>query len=147
MKNSGMQLEVTIPNQMQYLGLIGGIGEQIGRELRDGSEGSDLLAYQLNLVLTEAISNAIRHGGPPDTRHDVRIDILADGLNLWVRVYDQGPGFDLDTLPLPDFDSLAEQGRGLFLIRELMDSVRYSRTADGNVLEMRKSLAEAGGVC
>lgn len=144
MNKPGMQLEVTIPNQTRYLGLIGNIGEQIGRELRGGSEDPELLAYQLNLVLTEATSNAIRHGTPPETRHDVRILILAEGPDLWVRVYDQGPGFDLDTLPAPTLDGLAERGRGLFLIREFMDSVRYSRTDHGNVLEMKKNLGGGG---
>jgi serine/threonine-protein kinase RsbW len=52
----------------------------------------------------------------------------------------QGEGFDLDTIPLPHGDSLAEQDRGLFLIRVFMDSVQYHRTDQGNVLEMRKSL-------
>lgn len=141
MKTPGMQVEMTIPNHTRYLALAGDIGEQIGRELRGRSEDSDLLAYQLNLVLTEAISNAMRHGAPPGTHHEVRVIILADGPDLWVRVYDQGPGFDLDALPLPTFDSLAEHGRGLFLIREMMDSVRYNRTSEGNVLEMRKSLS------
>jgi serine/threonine-protein kinase RsbW len=142
MYESGVRVDVTIPNQTRYLSLVGSIGENLGKKLKACPADSDLLAYQLNLVLTEAISNAIRHGGAPaDAPYEVRVHIVASERDLWVRVYDQGQGFDLDTLPLPEIDSLAERGRGLFLIRTLMDSVQYHRTEQGNVLEMRKSLA------
>jgi len=49
-------------------------------------------------------------------------------------------GFDLDTVPLPDFDNPKEGGMGLFFIRTFMDSVTYTRQGDCNVLEIIKHL-------
>ena len=60
--------------------------------------------------------------------------------DLCVRVYDHGQGFDIDLVPEPDLDELPERGRGLFLIRTLMDAVSYRRIEGGNVLEMHKRL-------
>jgi serine/threonine-protein kinase RsbW len=59
---------------------------------------------------------------------------------LWVRVFDHGKGFDLDSIPTPDIGNRSERGRGLFFIRSLMDSVAYRKTETGNVLEMCKHL-------
>jgi serine/threonine-protein kinase RsbW len=57
-----------------------------------------------------------------------------------VRVFDHGQGFDLANLGAPEVDEFCERGRGLFLIRALMDTVEYRRTECGNVLEMKKRL-------
>ena len=55
-------------------------------------------------------------------------------------MYDHGQGFDLETVPKPDFDHPKEGGMGLFFIRTLMDSVTYKKLDDGNILEIRKAL-------
>jgi len=59
MCNSVLQVDVIIPTQTKYLDLIGSIGEQIAKQLDDFSGDREALAYHLNLVLTEATSNAI----------------------------------------------------------------------------------------
>jgi serine/threonine-protein kinase RsbW len=98
------------------------------------------LAYHLNLVLTEATVNAMRYASPSDADKTVRVCIHIEDENLCIRVYDHGQGFDLNTVPTPDFEDLNERGRGIFFIRALMDSVDYRKTECGNVLEMRKKL-------
>jgi serine/threonine-protein kinase RsbW len=55
-------------------------------------------------------------------------------------VYDHGVGFDLEAVPLPDFEHPGESGMGIFFIRSYMDSVTYTRQSDCNVLEMVKTL-------
>src|SRR3974390_2062794 len=71
----------------------------------------------------------------------VRLCISVNADILCARVYDWGAGFDLEALTAHDFADLDEHGRGIFLIRAVMDSVEYCRTTDGNVLEMRKNVA------
>ena len=61
MCNSIIQVDVIIPTQTKYLDLIGSIGEHIAKELDDFSGDREALAYHLNLVLTEATTNAIKH--------------------------------------------------------------------------------------
>jgi len=139
MCNSVLQVDVIIPTQTKYLELIGSIGEHIAKDIDNFSGDRETLAYHLNLVLTEATSNAIKHANnnPKDT---VRINIHIQDNELIIKVFDHGQGFDLDTLPLPDFDQPKENGMGIFFIRTLMDSVTYSKHTDCNILEIIKYL-------
>ena len=139
MCNSVLQVDVIIPTQTKYLDLIGSIGEHIAKQLDDFSGDREALAYHLNLVLTEATTNAIKHA-THDPKDTVRITIHIQDNELNIKVYDHGQGFDLETVPCPDFDQLKENGMGLFFIRTLMDTVTYTRQNDGNVLEIIKYL-------
>lgn len=138
MCDATIQVEVIIPTQTKYLDLIGSIGENIAKRLDDFSGDRDALAYHLNLVLTEATVNAIKHGNPEDT---VRVTINIQDNMLIIRVYDHGQGFDLESVLLPDLDNPKEGGMGIFFIRSLMDSVTYTRQDDSNVLEITKRLS------
>jgi len=140
MSSTIIQVDVIIPTHTRYLDLIGSIGERIAKELDDFAGDKDALAYQLNLVLTEATANAIKHANYADSKDSVRITIDLHENILTLKVYDHGQGFDLETVPLPDFDNPKEGGMGLFLIRSMMDSVKYTRSEEGNVLEVIKYL-------
>jgi len=137
-----MALEITIPNQTRYLGLIGKIGENMAREFDDTVCDRETLANQLNIVLTESIVNAIKHANATDPAKEVHVRINVSDREISIMVYDSGCGFDLNSLASPCFDSdaLEEKGRGIFIIRSLMDHVEYRKANGGNVLEMRKKL-------
>ena len=139
MSQNRINLEIEIPNQTRYLGLIGNIGEQLARDLSDYPGDHDLLAYSLNLVLTEALSNVIKYAGCDS--QILRVCIKIEAGTLSIQVHDQGQGFDLDKLSTAEPEPLSERGRGIFIIRQIMDSVDYRKTEDGNVLEMKKRLA------
>lgn len=140
MCNSDLQVDVIIPTQTKYLDLIGSIGEHIGRELDNFSGDREALAFHLNLVLTEATTNAIKHSSDSDPRDTVRIRINIQNDDLIIKVYDHGQGFDLESVPVPDFDHPREGGMGIFFIKTFMDSVTYSKQEDCNILEIKKSL-------
>lgn len=135
-----INVEIVVPNQTRYLSLIGSIAEQVARFLDLYSGNREDLAYHLNLVLTEAMVNAIHYGSTGENENTVRVNLRIEDGVLCMKVYDQGQGFDLNDLPPPDPQSLREGGRGIFLIRSLMDYVSYQKTDDGNVLEMYKKL-------
>jgi serine/threonine-protein kinase RsbW len=139
-----IQVDVIIPTQTKYLELIGQLGEQIVQKIDTFAADKDTLAYHLNLVLTEATANAIKHAhhNNPEDTVKIAIHIQDDAINI--KVYDHGPGFDLQAVLSPDFDQPKEHGMGLFFIRTLMDSVAYIRTDDGNVLEIIKYLRPTG---
>jgi serine/threonine-protein kinase RsbW len=138
MSGSRISLEIEIPNQTRYLGLIGNIGEQLARDLSEYAGDPDMLAYTINLVLTEALSNVIKYAGCENQA--LRVCIHVEGGVLSINVHDQGQGFDFDQLPCTEPEALAERGRGIFMMRQLMDSVDYHKTKNGNVLEMKKKL-------
>lgn len=134
-----IELDITLPKETRYLGLVGQIGESMARSLDRFSGDREELAYHINLVLTEAMANAIQHAKEP-TSTEVRITITLIRHKLTIKVYDQGQGFDLCSLATPDAACLEEHGRGIFIIRTIMDRVIYRKLKDGHVLEMEKTL-------
>lgn len=142
MNSYSFQVDVIVPSQTCYLGMVGNIGESIGRELDKACCEQQWFAYHLNLVLTEATTNAIKHSCPEVVDDTVRVTVQTQDCELVIRVYDHGQGFCLDTIPLPEIGQLPECGFGIFFIRSLMDSVTYTQGDEYNVLEIKKSLSK-----
>ena len=99
--------------------------------------------FQIELALNEALANAVVHGCKKDPTKLVECIVMADehhGLLIVVR--DPGPGFDPANIPNPIVGEnvYANHGRGIFLINQLMDEVRFER--NGAEIHMRKKLSE-----
>jgi serine/threonine-protein kinase RsbW len=135
-----IEVDIRVPNQTRYLSLIGKIGEDVARTLKRYKGDREELAYHLNLVLTEAMANAILHANEDDPEKEIHVTITILDQILCIKVYDQGQGFDISMLPSPNFKSLDDHGRGVYIIRSLMDKVTYRKFKGGHVLEMVKSL-------
>ena len=140
MEKSEIEVDIKVPNQTRYLSLIGRIGEDIVKELDRYSGDRETLAYHINLVLTEAMVNAIKYANADDPDKMVHIYINISDNELIIRVYDNGQGFDINSIPKPNFRKLEDRGRGIFIIKSFMDKVNYQKICDGNVLEMSKKL-------
>jgi serine/threonine-protein kinase RsbW len=139
MATDRIEVDIRVPNQTRYLCLIGHIGENIALALKHYGGDREKLAYELNLVLTEAMANAIQHANEGDPAKEVHIEIvIADGC-LTIRVYDSGQGFDIRQFVTPA-NPLDEHGRGIYLIHTIMDQVAYRPSGCGHVLEMTKLL-------
>ena len=89
------------------------------------------------ISLTEAVTNAIRHGNGFDESKKVRIDIRRKKNNLTCCVSDEGHGFDLESIPDPTAPEnlLKCGGRGVFLMQMLSDEVEFKN--NGSTVEMR----------
>lgn len=140
MDKNEIEVDIKVPNQTRYLSLIGRIGEDIAKELDRFDGDRDLLAYHINLVLTEAMVNAIKHANANDPDKMVHVYINITDQDLLIRVFDDGQGFNINSIPPPDFDQLEDRGRGIFIIKQLMDTVKYEKINGGNMLEMTKCL-------
>lgn len=140
MQAANLKVDLVIPTNTKYLSLVGAIGEEIAKELDNYQGNREILGYHLNLVLTEATTNVITHSHGDNTSDQVRINIDLQMGNLCIRIYDYGRGFDLESIPNPNFDNPGEGGYGIFLIRSLMDSVEYRKLKGGNLLEMKKRI-------
>ncbi len=83
--------------------------------------------HQVMLVLTEAVTNAILHGNKnhPEKTVKVTASLSSGKVNLAVR--DQGAGFDPHSIPNPleDENLLKTSGRGVWLMHEFADKVRF----------------------
>lgn len=133
-----VELNITVPNQTKYLGMIGRIGESLAYSLKGYRGNRREFAYHLNLVLTEALANAICHANDCDPEKDVQVSISASDHDLVIKVFDEGQGFDMEALARLRSSSSDEGGRGIQIILKLMDQVRYQREGELNVLEMIK---------
>ncbi|MBT2225550.1 ATP-binding protein [Nonomuraea sp. NEAU-A123] len=95
----------------------------------------------IELMLTEACSNVVRHAGPSD-EYMVSAGVY-DKLCV-IRVIDMGGGFDP-----PNFSEAApgaESGRGIQIMRALADDIRFTnRHEDGSVVCLEKRLRFAPG--
>jgi serine/threonine-protein kinase RsbW len=95
---------------------------------------------EIELAVREALANAIVHGCKKDPEKSVQISVGCDeSRGMIIVVRDPGGGFDPAQIPSPIVGEqlYAEHGRGIFLINQLMDEVRYRNK--GTELWMRKS--------
>jgi phosphoserine phosphatase RsbU/P len=86
---------------------------------------------QLELAVTEATSNIIRHAyaGRTDQRIQLEADAFADHVVL--RLHHLGASFDPEAVSPPAFDGSREGGFGMYLIAHSVDDVRYYRDERG----------------
>jgi serine/threonine-protein kinase RsbW len=101
---------------------------------RDGSE------LNIETALREALTNAIIHGNQEDRRKRAYVTCRCstDG-EVAVTIQDQGQGFNPDGVPDPTAaeNRLLPHGRGIYLMRTLMDEVRFEQ--GGALVYMRKA--------
>jgi len=95
----------------------------------------------LLLAVTEAITNAIRHGNKLDKNKLVFIDVISDSEFLTIKIKDQGEGFDPSNIPDPTHPEnlLKDSGRGVYLMKIYMDEIEFKKTDDGmeTILKMK----------
>lgn len=107
--------------------------------------GVDLpLTAKLNLAIEEAVVNVMDYAYPKDVKGEVRIEAIAEEACLTFVISDSGVAFDPTAKEDADTTlSLEERpigGLGIFLVRQIMDSVAYERTDGKNVLTLKNNL-------
>lgn len=81
---------------------------------------------ELVLALTEACANVVQHAGEHD---DYQVDVAIDDQLCRITVFDNGQGFDPAATPTPT--NPLDGGRGLMLMRSLVDRLQFKNTEDG----------------
>lgn len=105
--------------------------------------GPDIL-YVSRLVIEELVSNTIKYGYDDTGTHEIHIDARIEN-NTWVmEISDDGRPFNPLDAPEPDTSLPAEKrpigGLGIFLVRNMTDSVKYERRGDRNIVTVSKCL-------
>ena len=93
----------------------------------------------IELALTEALANAVIHGAKADPSKIIECDVGCDeSRGMLIVVRDPGEGFDPATIPSPMHGEniYAEHGRGIYLINQLMDEVKFLK--NGTEIHMIK---------
>lgn len=102
------------------------------------SHGFGRDAEDMALATQEALKNIIQHAYPADNL--MHFDCTADGDRMVIEVVDRGQGFDVEAARGEPASPMALHGRGIQLIRGLMDDVRIESGRDGTVVHMEKIL-------
>ena len=135
MADSHVALDVEIPSDVRYIDSVVELATRKCRELRLPAQKCSL---NVRVALAEAISNAILRGNGDAHNKHVRVRATVSDDAVVFDVVDEGPGFDL-AADRPDPTSPEniehEDGRGLFLMKSLMDNVERFQ-ADGNVVRL-----------
>jgi serine/threonine-protein kinase RsbW len=134
-------LEVEIPSDVRY---IERVVELVRSQCAGMAFAARHCALNVPVALSEALSNAILYGNGEDPDKFVRVRANLDELRLVIEVTDEGGGFDLATStsdPTADENLEREDGRGLFLMKALMDTVeRFDN--HGNVVRLTLNRGE-----
>lgn len=97
--------------------------------------------FNLRVALAEALANAIIYGNDEDPDKSVEIEVYVRSELFEIHVRDEGRGFDPDTVPDPTTPEhlLDENGRGLFLIRRLVDDVSFNDRGNAICMVLRRA--------
>ncbi len=98
----------------------------------------------VDLCVSEAFTNAVKYGRSSPAAPEVHLSFLLFKDRMTIKVGDEGPGFSLEEVPLPNLNVASERGYGLFLIRKKMDEVGYHRGPERNCLVMTKFYSDTG---
>ena len=95
---------------------------------------------QIAMVAREAVINAILHGNKKDPGKQVHVSLELNDEALRIKIADEGPGLDPDTVPDPlaPENILRSSGRGIFLMKAIMDEVHFHQLNPGTEIEMIK---------
>jgi serine/threonine-protein kinase RsbW len=102
--------------------------------------------FHVVMAVREAVINAVLHGNEYDSRRPINVSLENTGASLVFVIADQGQGFNPDRVPDPlaAENLLRGTGRGIFLIRSLMDEVHFRQLHPGTELTLIKHLASTG---
>ncbi len=107
----------------------------------DEQQLSPRVVYGVNLALEEVLTNILKYGYDEPTKdHDISVQLEVTGPGIVLKIVDDGHKFDVEQAPEPDTTiPICDRdvgGLGIHLVRNMLDSLRYSREQGKNILEI-----------
>lgn len=138
--------KIALPNDIkalpQLFEFIDRMSEEAGLDMAE--------TMQVNLAVEEAVVNVMNYAYAEGQAGEVEIGCDTDECGMTFTVKDSGVPFDPTEKEEADTTLGVEErpigGLGIHIVRQIMDSITYERTADGhNVLTMRKKIEKLKG--
>ena len=102
------------------------------------------VVFNLNLVLEEAVVNVINYAYPKEEHEFIYLSASMHEGSIVLVLTDTGKAFDPTAAPEADITLSADErqigGLGIFLIRQIMNEVKYERIDGKNILTLEKKL-------
>ena len=134
-KNLKVQLDITISAHPDSISPVVEAVLALARQMKC-AVGKE---FEIETAVRESLANAIRHGCGEDSSKRVECCVACDeSRGMLIVVRDPGPGFDPASIasPIVGENIYSTHGRGIYLINQLMDEVRFER--GGREIHMRK---------
>ena len=129
-------MSLDVPSDLSY---VGPAVELVADQFHGGLLSPRRVRFNLRTALAEALANAINYGSGQDPSRlvHVRVQVLPDAVH--VHITDEGRGFDPDRVPDPTLPDRLERedGRGLFVLRRLVDHVAFNAQGNSVCLTLR----------
>ncbi len=126
---------VNLPSKKESMGKI----EPILMQVQTIADIPEDRFYNLLISVTEAVNNAIMHGNKFDAEKTVVVSLLATEDFVEIEVQDEGDGFNPDKVadPREPENLLKSSGRGIFIIKSLLDEVLFEKNEIGTKVTMK----------
>ena len=117
-------IKISIPSLIENIKII----ESFIDNAKENFEINDDIYGNIMISVTECISNAIIHGNSMHVAKEVKLEFYETEDGFGFRICDEGTGFDHSHLPDPTSPENIEKenGRGIFLMRNLADEVLFN---------------------
>lgn len=136
-----LQRSITFTNDVACISEVNTFVEQVTASL----DMTHTDAANVKLAVEEAVANVINYAYPADETGAITLDAVATHDELRLVITDSGTPFAPTDAPDVDTSLSAEErqigGLGIFLVRQLMDTINYERHDNHNILTLTKSLA------
>ena len=132
-EDAGAEFVLELPSDPR---LIDAAITYLVNRLRDFQFSGSRVNLNFRVGMAEALANAMIYGNGSDPGKRVRLSVEMDPSRVVVEVHDEGEGFDPSRVPDPTLPEFLERagGRGIFLLYQLMDEVRFN--ACGNSVRL-----------
>ena len=135
-----MEKSIILANDISEISRLNEFIEEIGNEF---SLTPDVI-FNLTLVLEEAVVNIINYAYPKEDHESIYLSAKLHNDSIMLVLTDTGKEFDPTMAPEADITLSADErpigGLGIFLIRQIMNEVKYERIEGKNVLTLEKKL-------
>ena len=133
-------MNLILSNDVQEVPQLGVFVEEVCE-----AAGLDMgTTMKMNLAIEEAVVNVMKYAYPSGKQGNVTIEATTNDTRLKFTIIDSGMPFDPTAKADADTTLSVEQrpigGLGIYLVRQMMDSVNYERMDNLNVLTLRKKL-------
>lgn len=119
------RVEVTLESTLESVDQAEELAQEFARS--NGFPEED--QFKIGMAVRESMVNAVHHGNKYDPQKRAGLRLEIQGRELVATITDQGPGFELSSVPSPvtEENLLKQSGRGIFLIRNFMDEIHVRR--------------------
>ena len=130
-------ISMRMPSRLELLGVLDRVADSVCERMKFDDDDR----ARITMSVIEAGTNAIQHGHRRDATKpvDIEFHLLPDALEI--IVHDSGKGFDVNSIngnvTSPDH-LLDVRGRGIYIMRECMDSVEYTFSSTGTTCRLVK---------